>query len=107
MDLSTVMRRIDEKKYCLPKEWLRDIDQITANALEYVMMSTYKYMVCIVSIQYDYIVRYNPEHDADSRLLRHRALALQDLAHSIFDHELNEEFEKVHTQTVKWHIIIV
>ena len=40
--------------------------------------------------------RYNPEHDPDSRLLRHRAVALQDLAHSIFDHELSEDFEKVH-----------
>ena len=40
-------------------------------------------------------LRYNPEHDLESRLLRHRAVALQDLAHSIFDHELSEEFEKV------------
>ena len=41
------------------------------------------------------VIRYNPEHDTESRLLRHRAVALQDLAHSIFDHDLNEEFEKV------------
>ncbi len=39
--------------------------------------------------------RYNPEHDSESRLLRHRALALQDTANSILDHELSEDFEKV------------
>ena len=40
--------------------------------------------------------RYNPEHDTESRLLRHRAAALQDLANSFLDHDLSEEFEKVH-----------
>lgn len=39
--------------------------------------------------------RYNPEHDSESRLLRHRAVALQDMAHSFLDHELSEEFEQV------------
>ncbi len=39
--------------------------------------------------------RYNPEHDSESRLLRHRAVALQDMAHSILDHELSEDFERV------------
>ena len=39
--------------------------------------------------------RYNPEHDSESRLLRHRAVALQDMAHSFLDHELSEDFEKV------------
>ena len=39
--------------------------------------------------------RYNPEHGAESRLLRHRAVALQDMAHSFLDHELSEDFEKV------------
>ena len=46
-------------------------------------------------LNYIYPYRYNPEHDPDSRLLRHRASALQDLAHSIFDHELSEDFEQV------------
>ncbi len=59
---------------------------------------TCMYIVC--NVQYMYIclcvIRYNPEHDTESRLLRHRAVALQDLAHSIFDHDLNEEFEQVH-----------
>ena len=39
--------------------------------------------------------RYNPEHDTESRLLRHRAAALQDVANSYLDHELSEDFEKV------------
>ena len=40
-------------------------------------------------------LRYNPAHDSESRLLRHRAVALQDMAHSILQHELNEDFEQV------------
>lgn len=39
--------------------------------------------------------RYNPECDSESRLLRHRAVALQDMAHSFLDHELSEDFEQV------------
>ena len=38
--------------------------------------------------------RYNPAHDSESRLLLHRAAALQDMAHSILEHELSEEFEQ-------------
>ena len=34
MDLSTVMRKIDEHRYTLPREWLQDVDLITRNALE-------------------------------------------------------------------------
>ena len=45
--------------------------------------------------------RYNPEHDTESRLLRHRAAALQDLANSFLDHDLSEEFEKVHYLSLK------
>ena len=93
MDLSTVMKKIDERKYDTPKQWLKDIDLITTNSLEYDIVIIIVIIIIIIII----INRYNPENDSDSRLLRHRALALQDLAHSIFDHELNEEFEKVTT----------
>ena len=48
-------------------------------------------------------VRYNPEHDSESRLLRHRAVALQDNANSILDHELSEDFEKVGPLTKSMH----
>ena len=34
MDLSTVMKKIDERCYQTAKEWLQDIDLITRNALE-------------------------------------------------------------------------
>ena len=54
------------------------------------------------------LCRYNPEHDTESRLLRHRAAALQDLANSYLDHDLSEEFEKVvQCITEIDHIIII
>ena len=34
MDLSTVMKKIDEHQYITPSSWLTDIDLITRNALE-------------------------------------------------------------------------
>ena len=34
MDLSTVMKKIDEHQYITPSSWLADIDLITRNALE-------------------------------------------------------------------------
>ena len=34
MDLSTVMKRIDEHCYTTPKQWLHDVELITKNALE-------------------------------------------------------------------------
>ena len=40
-------------------------------------------------------LRYNPARDPESRLLLHRAVALQDMAHSILEHELSEDFEQV------------
>ena len=38
MDLSTVMKKIDEHQYNTPKQWLNDIDTITMNSLEYVII---------------------------------------------------------------------
>lgn len=52
-------------------------------------------MVCLWSQPFLLSSRYNPECDSESRLLRHRAVALQDMAHTFLDHELNEEFDKV------------
>ena len=34
MDLSTVMRKIDDHRYSLPRQWLHDVNLITKNALE-------------------------------------------------------------------------
>ena len=39
MDLSTIMKRIDEHQYSIPSQWLKDIDLITKNALEYVAVN--------------------------------------------------------------------
>ena len=52
-----------------------------------------------------FLSRYNPEHDSESRLLRHRAVALQDMAHSFLDHELSEDFEQVHYMYILYGII--
>ena len=54
------------------------------------------FLYCMESYICNSVHRYNPEHDTESRLLRHRAAALQDLANSYLDHDLSEDFEKVH-----------
>ncbi len=36
MDLGTMMKKIDEHCYTLPKQWIADIELIARNALEYV-----------------------------------------------------------------------
>ncbi|XP_053322453.1 ATPase family AAA domain-containing protein 2 [Spea bombifrons] len=71
MDLSTVISKIDLHKYQTVKEYLKDIDLICSNALEY-----------------------NPDKDPGDRLIRHRACALKDTTYAIIKKELDEEFEK-------------
>jgi hypothetical protein len=34
MDLSTIMKKIDEHRYIFPKQWIEDVDLIAKNALE-------------------------------------------------------------------------
>ncbi len=34
MDLSTIMRKIDEHRYTTPKQWMIDVNHITMNSLE-------------------------------------------------------------------------
>lgn len=34
MDLSTVMKKIDDRRYTIPKQWIMDVDLIAKNALE-------------------------------------------------------------------------
>uniref|UniRef100_A0A2I3RAI1 ATPase family AAA domain-containing protein 2 n=1 Tax=Pan troglodytes TaxID=9598 RepID=A0A2I3RAI1_PANTR len=58
MDLSSVISKIDLHKYLTVKDYLRDIDLICSNALEY-----------------------NPDRDPGDRLIRHRACALRDTAY--------------------------
>uniref|UniRef100_A0A8C6WDA5 ATPase family AAA domain-containing protein 2 n=1 Tax=Nannospalax galili TaxID=1026970 RepID=A0A8C6WDA5_NANGA len=72
MDLSSVISKIDLHKYLTVKDYLRDIDLICSNALEY-----------------------NPDRDPGDRLIRHRACALRDTAYAIIKEELDEDFEKL------------
>lgn len=34
MDLSTIMKKIDEHRYTFPKQWIGDVDLIAKDALE-------------------------------------------------------------------------
>uniref|UniRef100_A0A6I8NZ06 ATPase family AAA domain-containing protein 2 n=1 Tax=Ornithorhynchus anatinus TaxID=9258 RepID=A0A6I8NZ06_ORNAN len=70
MDLSSVISKIDLHKYLTAKDYLRDIDLICSNALEY-----------------------NPDRDPGDRLIRHRACTLRDTAYAIIKEELDEDFE--------------
>ncbi|XP_044524933.1 ATPase family AAA domain-containing protein 2 [Gracilinanus agilis] len=70
MDLSLVISKIDLHKYLTVKDYLRDIDLICSNALEY-----------------------NPDRDPGDRLIRHRACTLRDTAYAIIKEELDEDFE--------------
>ncbi|XP_077127288.1 ATPase family AAA domain-containing protein 2 isoform X1 [Ranitomeya variabilis] len=72
MDLSTVISKIDLHKYRTIKEYLKDVDLICSNALEY-----------------------NPDKNPGDRLIRHRACALRDATYAIIKQELDEEFEKL------------
>ena len=35
MDLGTIMKKIDDHYYNIPKQWIADIELISRNALEY------------------------------------------------------------------------
>ncbi|XP_063780456.1 ATPase family AAA domain-containing protein 2 [Pseudophryne corroboree] len=72
MDLSTILSKIDLHKYQTVTEYLRDVDLICSNALEY-----------------------NPDKDPGDRLIRHRACTLKDATYAIIKQELDEEFEKL------------
>ncbi|XP_042321587.1 ATPase family AAA domain-containing protein 2 isoform X2 [Sceloporus undulatus] len=72
MDLSTVISKIDLHQYLSAKEYLKDIDLICSNALEY-----------------------NPDRDPGDRLIRHRACSLRDTAYAIIKEEMDEDFEQL------------
>ncbi|XP_053531883.1 ATPase family AAA domain-containing protein 2B isoform X3 [Ictalurus punctatus] len=71
MDLSTVMTKIDTHKYTTAKDFLKDIDLICSNALEY-----------------------NPDKDPGDKIIRHRACSLKDTAHAMIASELDPEFDR-------------
>ncbi|XP_072184854.1 ATPase family AAA domain-containing protein 2-like isoform X1 [Excalfactoria chinensis] len=72
MDLSTVLSKIDLHQYLTAGDFLKDIDLICSNALEY-----------------------NPDKDPGDRLVRHRACSLKDTAYSIVKGEIDEDFEQL------------
>ncbi|XP_065524978.1 ATPase family AAA domain-containing protein 2 isoform X2 [Lathamus discolor] len=71
MDLSTVLSKIDLHQYLTARDFLKDIDLICSNALEY-----------------------NPDKEPGDRLIRHRACILRDTAYSIVREEMDEDFER-------------
>ncbi|NXJ06271.1 ATAD2 protein, partial [Odontophorus gujanensis] len=72
MDLSTVLSKIDSHQYLTAGDFLKDIDLICSNALEY-----------------------NPDQDPGGRLIRHRACCLRDTAHSLVKGEIDEDFDQL------------
>ncbi|XP_009995966.1 PREDICTED: ATPase family AAA domain-containing protein 2 [Chaetura pelagica] len=72
MDLSTVLSKIDLHQYLTAGDFLKDIDLICSNALEY-----------------------NPDKDPGDRLIRHRACNLRDTAYAIVREEIDEDFEQL------------
>uniref|UniRef100_A0A8C4ULJ4 ATPase family AAA domain-containing protein 2 n=1 Tax=Falco tinnunculus TaxID=100819 RepID=A0A8C4ULJ4_FALTI len=71
MDLSAVLSKIDLQQYLTAGDFLKDIDLICSNALEY-----------------------NPDKDPGDRLIRHRACILRDTAYAIVREEMDEDFEQ-------------
>ena len=72
MNLSTVMTKINSHQYQTCAHFLKDIDLITSNCLEY-----------------------NPDRDNYDRLLRNRVCELRDTAHAMIYSDLDPEFEKM------------
>ncbi|KAM6126050.1 ATPase family AAA domain-containing protein 2 isoform 2-T2 [Pterocles gutturalis] len=71
MDLSAILSKIDLHQYLTAGDFLKDIDLICSNALEY-----------------------NPDKDPGDRLIRHRACSLRDTAYAMVREELDEDFEQ-------------
>ncbi|XP_035747464.1 ATPase family AAA domain-containing protein 2 isoform X2 [Egretta garzetta] len=72
MDLSAILSKIDLHQYLTAGDFLKDIDLICSNALEY-----------------------NPGKDPADRLIRHRACSLKDTAYTIVREEMNKDFEQI------------
>ncbi|XP_042223155.1 ATPase family AAA domain-containing protein 2-like isoform X2 [Homarus americanus] len=70
MDLETMMTKIDQHEYDCAQEFLRDIDLICKNALEY-----------------------NPDRNPEDKIIRHRACTLRDTAYAYIKAEMDTDFE--------------
>lgn len=71
MDLETMMTKIDQHAYESAKDFLTDIEQICANALEY-----------------------NPDKNPEDKMIRHRACTLRDTAYALIKAEMDTDFEE-------------
>uniref|UniRef100_A0A8D2MPX8 Bromo domain-containing protein n=1 Tax=Zonotrichia albicollis TaxID=44394 RepID=A0A8D2MPX8_ZONAL len=71
MDLLTVLSKIDMHQYLTARDFLKDIDLICSNALEY-----------------------KPNKGPADHFLRHKACTLSDTAYSIVRNEMDEGFEQ-------------
>ncbi|KAL9868114.1 ATPase family AAA domain-containing protein 2-like [Geothlypis trichas] len=71
MDLLTVLSKIDMHQYLTARDFLKDIDLICSNALEY-----------------------KPNKGPTDHFLRHKACTLSDTAYSIVRNEMDEGFEQ-------------
>lgn len=70
MDLETMSFKIDRHEYTCAQDFLRDIELICNNALEY-----------------------NPSLSADGKVIRHSACALVDTAYTLIKTEMDSDFE--------------
>uniref|UniRef100_A0A8D0KQT6 Bromo domain-containing protein n=1 Tax=Strix occidentalis caurina TaxID=311401 RepID=A0A8D0KQT6_STROC len=71
MDLSSILTKINLHQYLTAEDFLKDIDLICSNALEY-----------------------NTDEDRGGCLIRHRACTLRDTAYAIVRAELDKDFEQ-------------
>ncbi|KAM8797977.1 ATPase family AAA domain-containing protein 2-like [Eudromia elegans] len=72
MDLPTIASKIDLHQYLTAGDFLKDIDLICSNALEY-----------------------NPDREPGDRLIRHRACSLRDVAYAIVKAEMDQHLEQL------------
>ncbi|KAF2363130.1 Bromodomain [Trinorchestia longiramus] len=70
MDLETMMSKVDRHEYTCAQDFLKDIELICHNALEY-----------------------NPSYSADGKHIRHSACALLDTAYTLIKTEMDSDFE--------------
>ncbi|XP_063905378.1 ATPase family AAA domain-containing protein 2-like [Zophobas morio] len=70
MDLETMMTKVDFHRYECAKDFLKDIELIVQNALEY-----------------------NPAKTSADKQIRHRACSLRDYAYTLIKNEMDSDFE--------------
>ncbi|XP_064211854.1 ATPase family AAA domain-containing protein 2 isoform X3 [Tribolium castaneum] len=70
MDLETMMTKVDFHRYECAKDFLKDIELIVHNALEY-----------------------NPAKTSADKQIRHRACSLRDYAYTLIKNEMDSDFE--------------